>query len=82
MSRHPLEAIWYILGVCIIIFAIFVFAGLLKEPTAEQKWVMARDKLCESSKSRGSYIKETKTYECWSKPAFRHPKLVFSERYE
>lgn len=62
--------------------AIFIILCGCGEPTAEQKWVMTRDKLCEASKSRGSYIRETKTYECWSKPAFRHPKLVFSERYE
>ena len=49
--------------------------------TAEEKWIMAQDNKCHAAKSRGAYNRETKIYECWNKPAFRRPKLVFGKSY-
>jgi hypothetical protein len=49
--------------------------------TQEQQWVHSQDQKCRAASGKGSYDKETKIYECWNKPAFRRPKVVFNEKY-
>ncbi len=58
-----------------------VLTGCSREPTQEEAWVIEQDKKCIAAKGRGAYDKIAKEYECWQKPAFRRPKLVFTEKY-
>lgn len=75
--------LWIIIIIIIIIGSIIlaILGGCSRELTQEEKWIQDQDRKCVAAKSRGHFIRETKTYECWNKPAFRRPKLVFSEKY-
>ena len=60
---------------------LIVLVGCNKELTMEEKWVKEQDQRCKAASGRGTYSFDLKDYECWQKPAFRRPKLVFKERY-
>lgn len=60
----------------------FLILGCDRPLTQEEKWVRDQDKRCISARSRGSYNRETKTYECWNRPYFRRPKITFIEKYQ
>lgn len=74
---------WKIIGVMLfIILVIGPMVGCTPAPlTQEQQWVRDMDSKCRDSRSRGTYIKETKTYECWNRPYFRRPRITFTEKY-
>jgi hypothetical protein len=79
------------ISACILIvfgFGWFALGSLFWTPqTQEQQWVREMDERCQAAHGRGTYVKTVldgqtvRVYECWQKPAFRRPKLVFKVPY-
>ena len=63
--------------------AAWFFSGPPKPATPEQKFVAAmHDKCLAAANSRGHYDQPAGKFECWRKPFMRHPKLIFTEKFD